>query len=247
MKIKEKSSEIIIDKFKVGQCTIPIVGDSPLIYNAMSAKAKHELLFPRKKTKADREQNMKHDPISEFQNSMYRRKKDGPTRLIFPASAFKAAICNAALEIPGATKAQMGRLIWVVGNSVDVYGIPKLLMSVVRSSGIDRTPDIRTRAILPQWCCQVKVQFVANTLNETNVVKLFATAGIVIGIGDFRQEKGKGNSGQFHIAPLDDLLDIMKKGGQKEQDQAMANPDCYDIESRELLTWFEEEKTRRGK
>jgi len=85
------------------------------------------------------------------------------------------------------------------------------------------------------------------TLNETAIARLLETAGLVIGVGDFRQEKGKGNYGQFQIANKSDCAEIMKVGGMTAQDRGLAEPECYDTESATLLAWNEEERKRRGR
>ena len=245
---KKQDTEIMIEKLSVGNARVWIRGTSPLIYNAMSAKSRHELLLPKgRKTTADKAQTLKHVPVEEYRNSVYSRIDEGVTRLVFPAAAFKSAMCNAALEIPGAKKAQIGRLVWVVGDMVDVYGAPKLHMSVVRSADMNRTPDVRTRAILPQWCCCVTVQYVMPTMTDVAVARLLETAGIVIGIGDFRQEKGKGNYGQFTLSSESECADIVAAGGMMVQDSALEVPTCYDRESTELLEWFEAERKNRGR
>lgn len=245
---KQEQGEIVIEKMAVGRVAFWVKGLTPFIFNAMSEKVKRELLLPRgKKTAADKAQNLKHNPTQEYRDSVYRRPGSGPTRLIFPATAFKRAMSCAALEIPGAKKAQINRLIWVDGETVDMYGVPKLLISVVRSADMNRTPDIRTRAILAEWCCQLTLKFVKPTMTETAVARLLETAGLVIAVGDFRQEKGAGNYGQFSICEESDVADIIKTGGIKVQDSALETPEAYDIESRELLKWSEEERVRRGK
>jgi len=248
---KQEQGEIVIERLTVGTASVWIKGQTPMIYNSMSAKVKRELLMPKgRKTAADKAQNLKHDPIEEFRSSVYRaRETNGPTTLAFPCGAVKAAMCNAALEIPGAKKAQVGRLVWVEGETVDVYGVPQLLMSVTRSADMNKTPDIRTRAILHAWCCMVTVRFVMPTMNETTIARLLETAGLVIGFGDFRQEKGKGNYGQFTLADSSDLevLALIESGGKKAQDKALANPVAYDHESKELLEWYLVERKARGR
>lgn len=245
---KEKATnELVIEPMKVGSTTLWIRGTSPLVFNAMSAKARQELLYPKgRKTTADKARNIKHDPHIEYVNSTYRRLGNGATRLVFPACAFKAAMCNAALEIPGAKKAQVGRLVWVEGTEVDVFGSPQLWMSVVRSADMNKTPDVRTRAILPQWACKVTIRFVMPTINATSVGMLLATAGMVIGIGDFRQEKGKGNYGQFEVVNPEDVSEFCKSAGMAEQDAALKSPEFFDSETQELITWFDDERARRG-
>jgi hypothetical protein len=245
---KQEQGEVVIEKLGVGEASVWIKGQTPMIYNSMSAKVRHELLMPKgRKTTADKAQNLKHDPIEEYRASVYRARVKGPTELVFPCGAVKSAMCNAALEIPGAKKAQIGRLVWVQGESVDVYGVPRLFMSVVRSADMNKTPDVRTRAILPEWCCRVTVRFVMPTMNETTVARLLETAGLVIGLGDFRQEKGKGNYGQFSIADEADCKSLIASGGRAAQLAALDKPECYDVESRELLEWFVAERKARGR
>jgi len=246
---KQEQGEIVIEKLTVGEASVWIKGQTPMIYNSMSAKVMHELLLPKgRKTAADKAQNLKHDPCEEYRASVYRARTDeGPTTLVFPCGALKSAMCNAALEIPGAKKAQIGRLVWVEGENVDVYGVPSLLMSVVRSADMNKTPDVRTRAILPEWCCRVTVRFVMPTMNETTVARLLETAGLVIGLGDFRQEKGKGNYGQFSLADEADCKAIIKAGGKAAQDKALESPECYDSETKELLAWYMTERKARGR
>jgi len=250
MQKKQDSGEIIIEPIKVGTADVWVKGISPLIYNAMSAKARHDLLLPAgRKSTAEKAQTLKHDPPSEYRNSVYKRDGDGATRLVFPATAFKNAAVGVIRHIPncGTNMTAMRQLLWVVGDLVDVYGAPKLLMSVVRSADMNKTPDIRTRAILTEWCCCVRVRFVMPTLNETTLARLFDAAGLVIGVGDFRQEKGKGNYGQFQIAEKADCADIIAAGGIGAQDKALSDPECYDTESASLMAWYEDERKRRGR
>jgi len=85
------------------------------------------------------------------------------------------------------------------------------------------------------------------TMNETTVARLLETAGLVIGLGDFRQEKGKGNYGQFSLADESDCKAIIKAGGKAAQDKALESPECYDSETKELLAWYMTERKARGR
>jgi len=192
-------AEISIMEIKQGEIEFCIKSTSPLIYHRMGEKAKRELLFPKgRKTAADKATSIKHNPIEEYRDTVYRSKQK-ETLLMVPSVMFKAAISSAALDIPGATKAQIGRLVWVMGDEVPVYGVPELLMSTVRSSDMNRTPDIRTRAILPEWACSIRVRYIKPNISEQSIVNLVASAGIITGIGDYRQQKGKTSYGQFEL------------------------------------------------
>lgn len=246
MAVAKKTEDIQILPIQAGTVSVGIVGTSPLIFNRMAEKARRELLLPRgRKTDADRRQSLKHQPIDEYRASVYRNPgKDAVTRLALPAPAFKGAMATAALDLPGTKKSEIGRLVWVDGFQIDTYGVPQLLMSVVRSADINKTPDIRTRAIVPQWACQITVKFVRPKLQAVSIFNLLAAAGITAGIGDFRQEKGKGSFGQFRVYDSNDpeFKKILKRlGGRAEQDAALENPECYDADTEELLGWFSAE------
>jgi hypothetical protein len=202
----------------------------------------------RKKNKAERETSLKHDPIAEYRNSVYRMRNPSETLLMFPGAGFKRALRNATADMPGATKAAIGRLTYVEEDQVPVYGTPELWSTDVRLQGMAKTPDIRTRAILPHWAAgPFTLTFQAPLLNETAVVKLLAAAGEIIGIGDDRPEKGYGSKGRFRLVDKKEFSEYVKKiGGVKEQEQALAKPDYYDPETEDLVEWFLGEAQKRN-
>lgn len=239
---------IEVEPLRVGTMQVWLKGITPLICNRMAGKAMRELLFPKgRKTKAEKEQLLKHDPVNEFRNSMSVRAGVGPTRVVFPSPAVKGAMATAALETKGTTKAQVGRLVWIDGYSLDLYGTPELHMAIVRSADMNRTPDVRTRAIFREWCLPVAVKYVKPQMTENAIMQLLANGGFIVGVGDFRQEKGRGNFGQFSVVTEADCKDIIKSGGLKKQDAAIKSPQCFDAETEELLGWFETEIEARGK
>jgi hypothetical protein len=200
---------------------------------------------------AERQTHLKHDPLQEYRSSVYRRsdKEKGPTRLQFPAAAFKRAAASAALDIPTVAKTKIDRLTWAVGEMVDMYGVPQLYMNVVRSADQARTPDVHTWAILPQWAARVHMRFAMPILSQTIVMRLMAAAGRIIGVGDGRQEKGKMSFGQFVIVNEDDerFQNIIKNGGMAAQDAALEDPMFYDSRTEQWYTWFTAEYEKRAR
>ena len=246
---KNETAEITVVQLQQGQVTFCVLGTSPLIYNAMSEKVRQDLLCPPpKKNAIERATTFKHEPLKEYRNSVYRtRSPDAPTALAFPAAAFKKALASTALDIPGAARTEIARLVWATGDAVEVYGTPQLLCSVVRSSDINRTPDIRTRAILPEWACKVTFTFTRPNLKDQTIANLFAAAGMIRGVGDWRQEKGSGNYGQFTLVGADDptWTRIVADQQRAQQQAALDEPGYYDSESASLIEWFTAEKARR--
>jgi len=239
---------IEVEPLKVGSMNVWLKGITPMIHNRMAGKAMRELLFPKgRKTTAEKQQLLKHDPMNEYRNSMTFQPGSGKTRIVFPAPAVKGALATAALETKGTNKTQIGRLVWVKSYSVPVYGVPQLFMSVVRSADMNKTPDVRTRAIFAEWCMPVTIQFVKPQLSEQAIMQLLCNGGIIVGLGDFRQEKGKGNFGQFEVASEAECKSIVKNGGRVAQDKAIDDPTCFDADTEELLGWFQTEVGARGK
>lgn len=244
--MKQKDDGLQILAPMTGSVRLCIRGITPFIANAPSEKAKHDLLLPRKKTAAERAVTLKHVPVEEYRNSIYRNLGDqAATRIFFPVGGFKKAMMSAALETPGATKSSIARLLWIEGMNVDLFGVPQLVMKLVRSADINRTPDIRSRAILPQWAAKLTVTFIKPKLNDQMVVNLMSGAGLMIGVGDWRQEKGSANFGQFEVVSEEDCADIFNGGGREAQDAALENPAFYDDETLKLMQWWTEEVQNR--
>ena len=133
---------------------------------------------------------------AEFRASPYRlRDDDAPTLIGVPASAFKGAMMTAALDLPGAAKSKIGRLLWGEGDLVPVFCIPEVFLAITRSADINKTPDVRSRAIVPEWAAEIAITYTTPILNETSVINLLAAAGQICGVGDWRPEKGKGTYG----------------------------------------------------
>lgn len=247
------SVEIEILEIKRGQFVAGIIGNTPLIMHRFSNKARQELLLPSpKKNAAAKATTLKHEPIKEAKGCAYIIANDSsPTFFGFPAETIKNATANAALDIPGATKAVVGRLLTIAGqygNLLPFWGQPFMLASMVRNSDPGRTPDVRFRIVFPQWAMLVPVKYIQPNLSAKSVYNLMSASGMITGVGDWRQEKGKGSFGSFDVCDPDDpeLLAMMRPGERARQKAAFESLAAYDDETRELIEWYDEEITRRG-
>jgi len=220
-----------------------------IILNRMSEKVQHELLMPRgRKTTAEKAITLKHDPFAEYRAAPYTLKDPkAATLLAHVSAAFKKAVMTASLDLPGAKKAQIGRLTYVEGEYVPIYGLPKLFMRPVRSADMNRTPDIRTRLIIPVWAARLQITFVQPLIRPQAIANLLAAAGMTAGVGDWRPEKGAGNYGTFKIVDQDDpeYRRVVATGGRAVQIAGLENPVCYDDETTELLSWYDAELADR--
>lgn len=244
------SNEIEILKVNTGRIEVCLLGDTPIILNRLSEKVMRELLMPKgRKTAADKASQLKHHIFEEFAASPYTDSDpNGPTHIQHLASAFKKALMTAAVDIPGAAKAQVGRLTWVVGDRVPIYGVPEILLSPVRSADMNRTPDIRTRAIIRHWACRFQIAFVTPLLKTQGIANLLASAGLTQGVGDWRPQKGAGSYGQFSLVNEDDprFLEIVRTGGRSAQLAAMNDPKPFDRESEDLIAFYKTALEERG-
>lgn len=236
-----------IDALKQGRVKMRIIGNTPMFFNAMSVKAKRSLLLGGGKKTAAEKKEIKHDPETEYRDSVY-KTQFGPTLLAFPAPGIKNAMATAALVTDGVKKTDVQRLIFLPQEKVSIWGKPYLRMDVVRSADMNRTPDVRTRAFLPRWCAEVDFAFVTPTLSVHSIASLLSNAGVVSGIGDFRQEKGKGSYGTFRIVSEDDeaLWQEITSEARDVQQEALDNPQAFDDETRELWAMLRQERIRRA-
>jgi hypothetical protein len=249
-KANESPTEIQILEIQTGRMDFYILGSTPLICNRMAMKGAKELLAPKgRKSTAEKAASMKHDPLEEFRNSPYiMTDEKSPTLIGVMASGFKKAMGTAALRTPGVKKAEIAQLVYVPGEFVEIYGTPQIFLAITRSADMNHTPDVRTRAILPEWACKLSVTFVKPMLREQSIANLLAAAGFISGIGDWRQEKGSGSFGSFKLVGPDDkdFARIVKTQGRAAQKKALAEPTPYNDETSELLAWFDVEMKRRG-
>jgi hypothetical protein len=249
LKKADDTTEISIVPLKRGSTKLRIIGITPMFQNRMAEKAKWQLLVGgQKKGKADRAV-IKHNPLEEYRSSA-EILPSGPTSLGLKVVAVKGSMLTAALETPGMTKESAKRLLFMPGDFAPLYGTPQLRIDVVRSADMAKTPDMRTRTFLPKWGAEIDIQFIVPQMSITSVVTLLCNAGVLAGVGDFRQEKGKGAFGSFRVlgegqkdAEWDDLV---ANHGRRAQVAALASPEYADRDTADLMAFYEGEVRRRA-
>lgn len=247
---KVETAELEVMEIHTRQVTFNIVGISPMIMHRFDQKAWRELLLPsQQKNRAEKAMTLKHDPVAEFRGALYRsRNANAPTAIHVPSGSFHNALGQAAIDIPGAAKSEIKRLTTVVDETVHLYGLPLLGCHMVRNSGINGAPDVRTRPIFREWACSITLRFIADLVKEKQLAALMGAAGHIVGVGDWRGQKG-GPFGRFRLCGENDpeFLRITEHQGREAQLEAIEHPHFFDDDSEELLTWFFEEVERREK
>lgn len=240
--------QVEIQEIQTGIVRFNVLGDSPLIMHRYPFKAWMELVLPSKReNRAALEQTLKHVPIEEYRESTYcNRDEKRPALFHLPNGMFAGCIAQTGVDIPGASRAMLERLTRIIDVNIDLFGIPQIFCAMVRNSGMNRTPDVRTRAIFPQWACGVTVRYIKPQLTERNITNLMGAAGMINGIGDWRGEKG-GPYGAFRIVSDSDpaFKSIIKNQTRKLQQAAFDAPAFHDEDTEKLLVWFNQELKRR--
>lgn len=204
--VPAKSGPIDVPLIKIGETTMWVVGRTQYVFNSMSGRGRRELLYPSggRRSRADRAGVLKHDPYAEFCDSITRAPEGSPTLLGIPAAAFHRLMQTAALDLPNTRKSEIGRMTWIVadeGAALPVWGVPEFEIIGVRTADLARTPDMRSHAVMREWCCEVTVQYVVPRLTASACFNLMFAGGWTVGVGDGRQEKGILNNGQFAVVP----------------------------------------------
>ena len=205
----KKDVAIELPALNIGLMEVTLIGDSPLIVHAWSAKAKKEMLDKQmKKAKAAKEAK---NPKADFEASMYRLADGGYG---FPSVAFKSAAVMAGTSVAGLTKVQARQAFHILGEDADIPGAfegSKSRVNLVRIEGGEPTmredmvrvgmgtADLRYRPEFSKWRAKVLVRYNTNVLSESQILNLLNVAGFAVGVGEWRPEKD-GQYGMFHVA-----------------------------------------------
>lgn len=256
-KAQTATVEIPISPVVFGEFRVAIIGTTPLIMHKFSDKARRELLLPRGTlTQMEKETTLKHEsPVVEAKAcAETMRDRDAPTLFGMPAGAVKGGLASTALRLPKVKKTEIGQLVFIPtrgGNLIPLYGLPYLFTTMVRNSGQNRTPDVRSRIIFPVWAMEFDVRYIKPNLTEKKVLDLLHSSGMICGLGDWRPEKGKGEYGSFEIVATPEqhasLAEIKAAMSREAQQKTFDNLPYYDDDTADLAQWYEAEVAARGR
>ncbi len=143
------------------------------------------------------------DLTAEYEQSWY-RNTDGD--LVVPCRLMKESFCSGGGDNVGGivSKAQLSRELRVLGHTAPVIaprGEEVRSMSIEMTRTSTGTPQPTARALIPAGSrFELVVEF-PPTLTPDKVMAACQAAGDVIGIGDWRAEKG-GEHGLYEVQPL---------------------------------------------
>lgn len=194
-----KEKQIKIPPIRKEVVRLTIVGDSPLLVNKFSEKAKTELDEKhQKKAKGARQAR---NPEAEFNAARYifDKKRDG-----VPASGLKNAAVSACRFTEGVpmTRAKGSFFVLEEVNGlvpIDCKSGAELDERIVRVGKFgNKQPMTRYRPVYHNWSITFKVVYNPDIISADQLANLFETAGFAIGLCEYRPEKS-GNLGMFHV------------------------------------------------
>ena len=199
-------------KVKYQQFRVWLVGDTPLITNAWSEKAKRQMLGTQVGAiKAGKE---KRDPEADFVSSLYEMT---PGVYGFPVTGIKKCILSAAHKDKGIPKTEVLASLWVNGEMtrvrpalagaicdmplIRIWGSePEMREDMVKvGKGLNKTASLAYRAQFTVWAFCLTGRFDPATLKEEALGFLIEQAGNRAGLGEWRNERS-GVFGAFHMA-----------------------------------------------
>lgn len=223
---------IEIKQLQRSQFKVFLMGDTPLIVQAWSQKAKLEILKKHMQQIRIREAK---DPQDHFLRSIY-RMEDG--QYGFPVVGVKEAMATAAADLEGIHRPDIYKNIFCTGRRgfqrgafADILSpielaelfspnAPTIREDMVKLSGIGRTPDLRYRAEFWPWCLRLNIGYIDSFISAESIFNLLHHAGFRVGLAEWRQEKG-GNSGAFHVADAHETKQCEKWAAAKQKEPAL--------------------------
>ena len=189
----KQEAVVEIKKINLQRITLELVGDSPLIVHAWSAKAKKEMLD--KQMKKAKTAKVAKDPERDYEEAFYRLPDGTPS---FPSIAFKSAAVSAGGRFSDGLKmTELRGAFFIECEMVAIEGEPRMREDMVRV-GMG-TADIRYRPEFPAWRVKLPIKYNADAISLEQIVNLFNLAGFGVGVGEWRPERD-GQYGMFHVA-----------------------------------------------
>jgi hypothetical protein len=197
-----ESQMIEVPELNVRRLKVRVVGTSPLVLHAWSAKSKRQMEETQAgKPRQGRKNREPRDPQGDYEGAMYLCPDGRPG---VPARLFKAAMVTASNDV-GLFKTVMKRAFFVEGDVLLLEGDePKMNESFVRlESGV---ADLRYRPQWTHWSVELTIQYNASIISAAHLVNLLRTAGFGCGIGEGRASSPRGTGmgwGAFEVVGVE--------------------------------------------
>ena len=193
-KSKTEVAEVRLKAPSIKVMDVELIGISTYIPHQAGEKVKADLLKRQMDKVKIRE---KRDLDTEYDDCFYRTKEG---KLYIPGPAFARSLLSVVADFDGVSGAEVKRNVRILSDECLLkHGKIEPRIDLVVLAGIGRTMDVRKRPYIHDWKTTVKVQFNADKFSPSEILTLFQAAGMCVGVGDWRPEKG-GNHGMWRIA-----------------------------------------------
>lgn len=189
----EVPTVLTLERLRRSTVTILIEGQTPLIPHRWSEKARR-LMLDKQQGKAVANKKPK-SPEDEARDATYWLDDGRPG---MPATAFKAAIADAARHFDGLAIVTVKQSVFVVGEGPDqlvpIDGPMQMREDMPRNS--NGVADLRYRNQIFPWAAELEIEYVESALTPDALVALVDAAGLG-GVGDWRPSAPKSKSGTY--------------------------------------------------
>lgn len=199
-KTKETSTKIVIPRIEFALIDVPIVQveDSPYLVAGWTVKAMRmmEVSMTSTAPKPPKSAREKRNPEEEFEAYKV-RNADG--KECIPGLHIKCAMVNAGIRsTTGIYKPDIRAAVFVRGSLIP-FEYEKCVMRRDMVRNKSGQPDIRWRPEYHGWKATIPLRINTSLMTVSTAVNLLNLAGSMVGLGEWRVEKG-GEHGQFRVA-----------------------------------------------
>lgn len=191
--ITEEPTVLHLERLRRETAVIGIEGQTPLIPHRWSEKARR-MMLDKQQGKAVANKAPK-SPKDEAHAATYWLDDGRPG---MPATAFKAAIADAARHFDGIAIVTVKQSVFVVGEGDDqlvpIDGTVSMREDMPRNA--NGVADLRYRNQIFPWRADLEIEYVASAITPGALVALVDAAGLG-GVGDWRPSAPKSKSGTY--------------------------------------------------
>lgn len=173
---------------------IKLVGETPLITNPFSVKARQQI--EDKQAKKAKKPLAARDPKAEFKAAQYHMNGNGSPHAI-PAIWLKKAMVAACRDIPDLSMVRANGLFHVIGDLWELTADDPIMRSDWVRIGRGTT-DMRYRPEYKNWSVVAEILYNADILSLEQVLNLASLAGR-LGFGEMRPSKTGYSFGMFRV------------------------------------------------
>jgi hypothetical protein len=236
MAFGKKSVELSIPPLAIQKMRLRLVGTSPLVTHAWSAKAQNMMAEAQGgKPKQGGKKKDPRDPFLDYVDAIYFTAEEAETiftrengeqivrrgRPGFPARAIKASAVEASKAV-GQFKTDMKSAFFIEGDILPILGDAP----VMRTDPVRLQTGVASLAYRPEfkrWAIDLVIVFNASVIRPEHVVNLLNTAGFAVGIGEGRMKSRESCGmgwGSFTIGEHLELLESTSPTPQLPPDGA---------------------------